>query len=130
MFEEAPVPAPVMAPPVPAAPVAPATATEQPITFEDESGISFDEEEDTTSFTANDQQELSALFDDDEEVQNQREIQAAELEQKARELGNYGPQPAARTASDGARKLGAVTRTASNKDEDELAALWAGNELA
>jgi len=120
MFEEAPAPAaPVMAPPVPASPVA-----------ADSPEITFDEPEDTTTMTATDQQELSALFDDDEEVQAQRQIQASEQEQKARELGNYGPHPAARTASDGAKKLGAVTRTASNKDEDELAALWAGNELA
>jgi hypothetical protein len=132
MFEEAPAPAaPVMSPPVPAGPVAPATATDSPeITFDDESDITFDEPEEPSAMTATDQQELSALFDDDEEVQAQRQIQASEQEQKARELGNYGPHPAARTASDGAKKLGAVTRTASNKDEDELAALWAGNELA
>lgn len=121
MFEEAPAPmAPAPGPAVPASPIAPAT---------DAPEISFDEDEEQIPVTANDQQELAALFDDDEEVQAQREIQAAEQEQQARAQSNYGPQPATRTASEGARKLGAVTRTASSSDDDELAALWAGNEL-
>jgi hypothetical protein len=64
---------------------------------------------------------LDNLFADDPEVQAQREIQAAEAEQTARESG-FGPD--VRTASTGAKKLGRVQADKAPNQDTALENLW------
>ncbi len=110
----------LFAPPA-AAPLAPMAAAAPQIAM-DEADINFDEEDEGSSQVAAEGDELSDLFSDDSEVQAQREIQAAEREQLAA-AGGYGPNPATRTASTGAKKIGAVRATRGAPDA-ELDAIW------
>ncbi len=67
--------------------------------------------------------ELDALFADNEEVQAQRQIRAAEMEQQARE-GGYSV-PGGRTASArGAKKIGQVQRGKAPSVDSTLENLW------
>jgi hypothetical protein len=78
--------------------------------------ITFDEEGDERTASDADANQLNSLFDDDPEVQANREIKAAEQEQVMRETGF------ARMASTGAKKLGQVK--ASKGQEASLDDLW------
>jgi hypothetical protein len=112
--------------PAPAAPVAPVMATAtgaQP-------DISFDEEDElqatpagvTAAAVASHGDELDNLFGDNEEVQAQRQIKAAEQEQHAREMGNFS---VGRTASvKGAKKIGQVQRGKPASVDQALENLW------
>ena len=80
---------------------------------EGDEGAFFEEEEEES--VACEAADLRSLFADDPEVQAQNEIRASS------EAG-YQVMPAVRTASTGARKLGAVTRKSDSKDD--LAGLW------
>lgn len=111
LFEEGPAPAaPEMA--------IPAMASQGP-----EIEISFGDEGEGKGRTASEQDlgALDSLFDDDPEVQAQREIVAAQQEQAVREGGYVA---GSRTASaSGARKLGRVQAGKGNVDQ-ELEGLW------
>jgi hypothetical protein len=105
----------------PAMPVMPATAGEMP-------DISFggEDEEDIPARTASagrPDDDLKSLFDDDPEVVAQREITAAQADQRARE-GGYGPVSDVRTASDGARKLGNVRGGKPASVDENLESIW------
>lgn len=119
LFEAAPA-APA-APMAPAAPVMPATASDGPdITFgEAEDG----EQAARTASSASDSDQLDVLFNDHPEVQAQREIAAAQAEQRARE-GGYGPVSDVRTASEGAKKLGNVRGGKAPSMDQELESIW------
>jgi hypothetical protein len=82
--------------------------------------ITFGEDDSDDARVASDGNELNALFDDHPEVQAQREIQAAEQEQAARESG-YGSN--IHTASTGAKKLGRVQADRAPAGQ-ELEDLW------
>ena len=115
LFEGVPQ-APMMGDPM-AVPAMPAMASQGPdidITFGDDEG-------EARTASTEDTSSLDSLFADDPEVQAQREIVAAQQEQRVRE-GGYTP--GSRTASaGGARKLGNVRGGKVNVDED-LANLW------
>jgi hypothetical protein len=104
LFEQPPAPAPV-------APIASGTPD---ITFDDDDEPRTASEGDSTN-------DLDNLFADDPEVQAQREIQAAEAEQTARESG-FGPD--VRTASTGAKKLGRVQADKAPNQDTALENLW------
>lgn len=111
-------------PPTPAAPMAPmappvasAQAAAAEITFDD------DDEAEGSAQVAAGGDELDQLFSDHPEVQAQREIQAAQRDQLAA-AGGFGPSPATRTASSGARKIGHVAKPPKGGADDELAMLW------
>jgi hypothetical protein len=86
------------------------------------SDISFDEgdEGDETAESKTSVASIDDLFADDPEVLAQRQIRAAELEQKARE-GGFA---VGRTASAGAKKLGAVKRDQTVSVDKTLENLW------
>jgi hypothetical protein len=110
LFEGAPMP---MAAPEMAVPAMASQGPDVEITFGD------DGEERTAS--AEDDSVLADLFSDDPEVQAQRDIVAAQQEQAARE-GGYAP--SSRTASSGgARKLGRIQAGKVSVDQ-ELEGLW------
>ena len=109
LFQPTPV---VTAPVVPA--VVPAMASTTP-------EITFGDDEDGAPGIAGASDELDNLFADNEEVQAQRQIKAAEQEQLARE-GGYN---LSRTASTkGAKKIGNVQRTPSTGVDVALENLW------
>ncbi len=110
MAPEAPLP---MAAPM--APCAPAMASSSPaITFGDDEEVQ----------TASDGTSIDDIFGDDPEVQAQREIVAAQREQTARTQVGFGNRTASTTPK-GAKKLGAVTRTAAAAPQvDQLENLW------
>lgn len=88
--------------------------------------ISFDDDDDEMPRTAsngNPEAELNTLFDDHPEVVAQREVRAAQIDQRIRE-GGYGPVSDVRTASDGARKLGNVRNSKPTNVDDVLAGIW------
>lgn len=113
LFEGGPAP---MGDPM-AVPAMPAMASQGPdidITFGDDEG-------EARTASAEDDSQLNSLFADDPEVQAQRDIVAAQQDQRAREGGYV---PGSRTASaGGARKLGNVRGGKPNVD-DGLADLW------
>jgi hypothetical protein len=84
-----------------------------------EIAISFDNDDEPEIRTAADD-ELNLLFDDDEEIKAQREIEAARREQQIAELGNF------RTASSkkGAKRVGNVRPASSSSVDEQLEALW------
>jgi len=111
------------------APASPPVPTTMPAMASNGLDISFDDEdEDSTRTEAAEKTssaQLASLFDDHPEVVAQREIAAAEAEQRARE-GGYGVVASTRTASTGAKKLGNVTGGKPRSVDDELAGLWDG----
>lgn len=109
LFEAPPAPAPVA--PMPMGPMASKTPD---ITFDDG-------EEPRQASDDNSAAELDGLFADDPEVQAQREIQASEQEQVARESG-FGSE--VRTASTGAKKLGQVQGSKTPSKDAALENLW------
>lgn len=129
----------MLAPAVPAAPLAPPMGAPAPLTdlFAEAApaspglpglasemlDIEFDGGDDEPR-VASDASDLDSVFSDHEEVQAQREIRAAHQEQTSRESG-FQPASLTRTASDaGAKKLGTVRRVAA-ETKDELESLWA-----
>ena len=113
LFQAAPVPV------APAAPVAPVMASQG---GQGGMGISFDDDDDMGGAVPNvATDELDNLFSDNEEVQAQRQIAAAEREQTAREGGfSVG-----RTASTrGAKKIGQVQRGKPATVDAALESLW------
>jgi hypothetical protein len=91
--------------------------------------ISFDDEDEgapTGAATVAAQgDELDSLFNDNEEVQAQRAIHAAELEQQAREGGFSVQASGGRTASTrGAKKIGQVQRGKAASVDTTLENLW------
>jgi hypothetical protein len=112
--------------PAPAAPVAPVMASAPGATPE----ISFDDDDEAPAAPAGvaaaqvaaQGDELDNLFGDNEEVQAQRQIKAAEQEQIAREGGFAG---VGRTASaKGAKKIGQVQRGKPATVDQALENLW------
>ena len=110
--------------PAPAAPVAPVMAAQQSggvqIAFDD------DEEEGApapASQVATDS-DLDNIFSDNDEVQAQRQIKAAEMEQLARE-GGFAVAAGGRTASNrGVKKIGQVQRGKPASVDTALENLW------
>lgn len=95
---------------------------EMPAIASDAFDIGFDDDESHhTASGLPDGSDLASVFGDNAEVQAQREIRAAEREQAQREFGGYSNE--VRTASEGAKKLGQVSRTQKQGD-DQLAGLW------
>ena len=125
--ECAPAAAPVVELPAAAAPAAPAAddltslfeVAPAPAMAGVAADISFDDdgEPDAAAHIAS----LDDLFSDDPEVQAQRQIAAAQAEQRARE-GGYAA--VGRTASAGAKKLGAVRPEKGQSVDQSLESLW------
>jgi len=108
------------------APAAAPVPTAMPAMASDGPDISFgDDDEEPRTASGGDDDQLASLFNDNPEVVAQREIAAAEAEQRARE-GGYGPVASARTASTGAKKLGNVSGGKPRSVDDELGNLWEG----
>lgn len=85
------------------------------------SDISFDDDDAEVADQSQHIAALDDLFASDPEVRAQRQIQAAALEQKARETGFAS---VSRTASTGAKKLGAVRPEKNQSVEQSLESLW------
>lgn len=106
---------------VPAAPAAPAAPVVQAAPAASyASDISFDDDDSEVDASVN-VASIEDLFADDPEVQAQRSIQAAAQEQRAREGGFAA---VGRTASAGARKLGAVRPEKASSVDQALEMLW------
>ncbi len=110
--------------PAPAAPVAPVMASQvggPEISFDDEDEVAAPPVAAAPQVAATGDSELDALFGDNEEVQAQRAIKAAEQEQVARE-GGFA---VGRTASSkGVKKIGQVQRGKSASVDQTLENLW------
>lgn len=111
------------------APAAPAAMPAMPAMASDGPDISFggEDEEDVaparTASAGTQNDDLGSLFNDHPEVVAQREISAAQNEQRARE-GGYGPVSDIRTASEGARKLGNVRGGKPANVDENLESIW------
>lgn len=118
LFTDAPPPPPpAAAQQVPTAQPAP-VMTNPPSVASSDIDISFDDDDsdnDNHSFASNN--EVASLFDDDEEVVNQRKLVASENEYKSR-------QASAKAGSRGAKKIGNISRPKTNTDADELSTLF------
>jgi hypothetical protein len=68
--------------------------------------------------------ELDNLFGDNEEVQAQRQIKAAEMEQQQRELGQFAPAMGRTASVKGAKKIGQVQRGKPATVDQALENLW------
>lgn len=84
--------------------------------------IHFDDEDEGSHTASDGDAQLDDLFSDHPEVQAQREMTAANNEQRAREAG-YGA-VTGRTASAGAKKLGNVQAASARSEETLLQGLW------
>lgn len=110
----------------PAAPAMPMQAPAMPGMASNGPEITFggdDEDPPARTASSNSDAALSTLFDDHPEVVAQREISAAQAEQRARE-GGYGPVSDVRTASDGAKRLGNVRGGKPSSVDESLETLW------
>lgn len=114
----APAATPAISPAVPAMPIA---ASDGPdIEFDD----SEEEAAGASAVTASAPEGLEDLFNDLPDVQGQRELRQASIEQAQREGGYGSPSASARTASTHARKLGAVRAAGATSSDDVLGSLW------
>lgn len=116
----APAPGMPAAAPAPMAPAMPLAASDVDINFDDEEG-----EDPAPAPQAATAGSLDDLFNDLPDVQSQRQLQQAAVEQAQRENGGYGsPSASVRQASVNAKKLGQVRANGASTADDQLASIW------